>query len=199
MEKNEGDKKKGFSSWLNKMDDKAENKGAGRKTIWQVVKFLVVSLLVTIIQIALVNLLYFLMKAWKEPLVTPFKEVFTAQIMGEGHDNFGYVLPFFLSNFIANTVGYFLNKRKTFKSDAPIWHYVIYILVLFVLIVFSTWLQGLIANGLTLLGAEVIAPTIASMVAGGLQFLLLFPLQKYVLLREKKKEPDTDIPPSEQE
>ena len=190
MEKNEGDKKKGFSSWLNKMDDKAENKGAGRKTIWQVVKFLVVSLLVTIIQIALVNLLYFLMKAWKEPLVTPFKEVFTAQIMGEGHDNFGYVLPFFLSNFIANTVGYFLNKRKTFKSDAPI---------LFVLIVFSTWLQGLIANGLTLLGAEVIAPTIASMVAGGLQFLLLFPLQKYVLLREKKKEPDTDIPPSEQE
>ena len=175
-----------FDKWLNNVDDKAE--AGGKKTIWQVVKFVVVSCLVTIIQLGLVNLLYFLMKSWQEPLPGFLGDIFSESVMGVGHSNWGYVLPFFLSNFIANTVGYFLNKSKTFKSDAPIWHYVIYIVALFLLIVFSTWLQGLVANGLTNVGAEAIAPTLAGMVAGTFQMIVLFPLQKFVLLREKKKE-----------
>lgn len=175
-----------FNSFLNKVDDKAENNG--KKTIWQLIKFIVVSLLVTIIQLALVNLLYFLMKSWTEPLPGFLGEIFSETTVGANHSNWGYILPFFLSNFIANTVGYFLNKSKTFKSDAPIWHYVIYIVLLFLLILFTTWLQGVVANWITSLGAEAIAPTIASMVAGTIQMIVLFPLQKFVLLREKKKE-----------
>ena len=173
-----------FNDWINKTDNKAEK--GGKKTIWEIIKFVVVSLLVTIIQLALVNLLYFFMKDWKEPLPGFLGSVFSEQTMGSGHSNWGYVLPFFLSNFIANTVGYFLNKSKTFKSDAPIWHYIIYIVALFLLIVFTTWLQGLVANALVSVNAEVIAPTIASMVAGTIQMITLFPLQKFVLLREKK-------------
>ncbi len=169
-------------SVLSKIDEKAEKKGI--KTLWQAVKFLVVSLLVTIIQLALVNLLYFLMKNWTEPLPSFFAVVFSEQTMGMGHSNWGYVLPFFLSNLIANTVGYFLNKSKTFRSNAPVWHYIIYILILLLLIFFTTWLQGLIVNGLTSVGAEGIAPTIAAMAAGTVQMVALFPLQKYVLLRE---------------
>ena len=175
-----------FDKWLNNVDDKVE--GTGKKTIWQVIKFVVVSLLVTIIQLGLVNLLYFLMKNWQEPLPSFLGSIFSESTMGVGHSNWGYVLPFFLSNFVANTVGYFLNKSKTFKSDAPIWHYVIYIVALFLLIVFTTWLQGLVANGLTNVGAEAIAPTLAGMVAGTVQMIVLFPLQKFVLLREKKKD-----------
>lgn len=173
-----------FNDWINKTDNKAEQ--GGKKTIWQIIKFVVVSMLVTIIQLALVNLLYFFMKSWKEPLPGFLGDVFSEQTMGADHSNWGYVLPFFLSNFIANTVGYFLNKSKTFKSDAPIWHYVIYIVVLFLLIVFTTWLQGVVANALVSVNVEVLAPTIASMVAGTVQMIVLFPLQKFVLLREKK-------------
>ena len=55
-----------------------------------------------------------------------------------------------------------------------------------ILILFTTWLQGLVANGLTSIGAEAIAPTIAGMAAGTFQMIVLFPLQKFVLLREKK-------------
>ena len=135
-----------FNEGLNNVDDKADNNG--KKTIWQIVKFIVVSLLVTIIQLALVNLLYFFMKNWQEPLPGFLGEIFSPSTVGEGHSNWGYILPFFLSNFIANTVGYFLNKRKTFKSDAPLWHYIIYIVLLFLLILFSTWLQGLVVNAL---------------------------------------------------
>lgn len=175
-----------FSLWLDKMDEKAANKGKGIKTLWQIVKFIIVSLLVTIIQLGLVNLLYFLMKGWVEPLPGVLGEIFSESVMGEAHSTWGYILPFFLSNLIANTVGYFLNKHKTFKSDAPWWHYVIYIVILFILIVFTTWVQGLIANLMISWGVEGLGPTIASMVAGNIQFILLFPLQKFVLLREKK-------------
>ena len=175
-----------FSNWLNKTDDKASN--SGKKTIWQIIKFVVVSLLVTIIQLALVNLLYFFMKKWTTPLPGFLGDIFSESVMGVGHSNWGYILPFFLSNFIANTVGYFLNKSKTFKSDAPIWHYIIYIVLLILLIIFTTWLQGLIVNALVKVNFEALAPTIAAMAAGTIQMLVLFPLQKFVLLREKKEE-----------
>lgn len=180
-----------FTQFLDIADNKAE--ANGKKTLWQIVKFIVVSSLVTIIQLGLVNLLYFLMKNWTEPLPSFLSAIFSETTVGIGHSNWGYILPFFISNFVANTVGYFLNKKKTFKSDAPVWHYVAYIVILFLLILFTTWLQGVVSNWITSLGAEAIAPTITGMVAGTLQMIVLFPLQKFVLLREKKKEPTEEI------
>lgn len=177
-----------FSMWLDKMDEKAANKGKAIKVIWQIVKFTIVSLLVTLIQLGLVNLLYFLMKSWTTPLPGFLGDIFTESVMGKGHSTWGYILPFFISNLAANTVGYFLNKHKTFKSDAPWWHYVIYIVALFLLIVFTTWIQGLVANLLISVGVESLGPTIAGMAAGTIQFVVLFPLQKFVLLREKKEQ-----------
>ena len=178
------------NGWLKKLDEKAEQKGM--KTLWQFVKFLVVSLLTTGVQLLLVNVLYFYLKDFQEPLPLFLAAIFTEGTMGVGHSNWGYLLPFFLSNFIANTIGYFLNRSKTFRSDAPWWHYVIYIVILLLLITFSTWLQGVIANGLISVGFESGAPTIAGMAAGGLQFVALFPLQKFVLLREKKTKPEEE-------
>lgn len=183
----EEEKKSGFTNFLKKADSKAEK--GGKKTIWQIIKFIIVSCLVTLIQLGLVNLLYFLMKSWTAPLPSFLAVIFSEATVGANHSNWGYILPFFISNLVANTVGYFLNKSKTFKSDAPIWHYVIYIVFLLLLITFSTWLQGIIANALTSVGVEAIAPTVAGMVAGTFQMIVLFPLQKYVLLREKKVEP----------
>lgn len=175
-----------FNEWLRRVDQKAEARG--HKTLWQFTKFLVVSLLTTGVQLLLVNLLYFFLKGWVDPLPGLLGQIFNEAALGEGHASWGYLLPFFLSNLIANTIGYFLNRSKTFRSDAPWWHYVLYLIVLFLLIVFSTWLQGVIVNGLIQVGWEGPAPTIAAMAAGGLQFLALFPLQKFVFLREKKVE-----------
>ena len=128
----------GFMSWLEKTDEAAKSKGNKIHTLWQFIKFLVVSLLATVIQLVLVNILYFWMKSYVEPLPNFLNAIFTSDTVGEGNNNWGYVLPFFISNFAANTVGYFLNKSKTFKSDAPMWHFILYILVLFALILFST-------------------------------------------------------------
>ena len=135
ISKNKGTK---FSIWLDKMDEKALNKGKKFKILWQIAKFFIVSLLVTCIQLALVNLLFFCMKTWTTPLPGFLADIFTEGVMGEGHSNWGYILPFFLSNLIANSVGYYLNKHKTFKSDAPWWHYLLYIVFLICLILFTT-------------------------------------------------------------
>lgn len=172
-------------SWLKNIDDKAGNKGSKIKTLWQLVKFTVVSLGVSLIQLGLVNLLYFLMKNWISPLPGFLANIFSEDVMGRGHSNWGYILPFFLSNAIANTIGYFVNKSKTFRSNAPFWHYLLYIIILIILIIFTTWLQGLIVNYMTRAKLEGIAPTIAGLIAGTLQFIIIFPLQKFVLLREK--------------
>ncbi len=175
-------------SWLERMDRKAKDKGNKINLLWQIIKFTIVSLGVTIIQIVLVNLLYFLMKGYNEKLPDFLANIFTEDIMGQGHSNWGYILPFFLSNAIANTFGYFVNKSKTFRSNAPIWHYFLYIIILIILILFTTWLQSLIVNSMNNANLEGIAPTLASIVAGTVQFIVIFPLQKFVLLRNKQIE-----------
>ena len=76
----------------------------------------------------------------------------------DGVVTWGYVLPFFLSNFI---------------------------LILTALILFSTWLQGWITARLSAAGFAALARTIAAMAAGLVQVAVLFPLEKYVLFRKE--------------
>lgn len=173
---------------LDNLDDKFEKKGKLFKNLWQLFKFGFVSFIITVIQLGLLYLMYYLMKGWTDPLPGFLAVIFSPETVGEDHANWGYMLPFFLSNFIANTIGYFLNKSRTFKSDAPIWHYLVYIVVLIILIMFSTWFQGVLMNVFIVWGVEVIGPFIAMNLAGFVQFLVLYPLQKFVLLRERKVE-----------
>ena len=132
-----------------------------KKTLWQIIKFLIVSGLVSIIQLVLVNVLYFTMP----------------------EDSY---LPFFISNLAANIYGYIQNKKTTFKSDAPIWCFAIYLILMSALIVFSTWLQKIIAAYIAKTGISALAPTIAAAAAGFIQMVILFPIEKFVLLKEKE-------------
>lgn len=170
---------------VKKIDAKAYEKGGATKGIWIFVKFAAVGLFTAAIQIALVNLLYFLMRGWTEPLPGILGILFTEKVMGVGHDNWGYLLPFLISNLIANTLGYIINKKKTFKSDAPRWHYVIFIVALVILVLFTTWLQGVIVNWMIDGGLENLAPSLSSAIIGTVQGVALFPLQKFVLLKER--------------
>lgn len=162
-----------------------------KKTIWQIIKFLFVSCIVSIIQLVLVNILFFILRDWKAPLPGFLAGIFTAETVGTGNDNWGYVLPFFLSNLIANIYGYFQNQKTTFKSaDTPSWCIWFYIGVIAALILFSTWLQGVVAHWALDSGIAVLAglaPTLAAMAAGNVQMLVLFPLEKFVLFKERKK------------
>ena len=163
------------------------NEHKAKKSLWEIIKFLLVSCLVSIIQLVLVNALYFGMQGWTAPLPEWLAGIFSEQTMGAGHSNWGYVLPFFLSNLIANVYGYFQNRATTFKAkNVPQWCLAVYLVVLFALILFCTWLQGVVVNWVQALGVtEALAPTIAMMVSGAVQFAVLFPLEKFVLFKKR--------------
>ena len=211
------DEKKKLS--LGGIDSAAEEKGSGIKALWQFVKFLVVSGLVTIIQLVLANVLPFVFDKFTKPLPAFLQGIFDPNVVFDpsttegakqvskyvidsasgnlggvienglvvgGIVTWGFLLPFFLSNLIANIYGFY---QTTFKSDAPWYNFAIYIVIMIALILFSTWFQGwlvgLIAkapwawlNGL--------ARTIAGLAAGFVQMVFLFPMEKFVLLKEKK-------------
>ncbi|MBQ8980607.1 MAG: hypothetical protein IJ077_03245 [Eubacterium sp.] len=194
------DEKKKFS--LGGIDGAAEEKGSLVKTIWQLVKFLVVSGLVTIIQIGLAYLLPiifdhvtatlpagFLQTIFNpNQIFDPGSKEFTKYVV-DGVVTWGYVLPFLLSNLIANIYGFYQNKKTTFKSDAPTYMFVIYIVLMLALILFSTWMQGAIYGALSKVDNSFLsgaARLIASMAAGFVQMVILFPMEKFVLLKEKK-------------
>lgn len=201
------DKKKRIS--LGGIDNAAEEKGSFMKTLWQLVKFLVVSGLVTIIQLALAALLPLVCDQIHTLLPEFLRGIFTPAMFSTGSAEaskyvidgvvtWGYVLPFLLSNLIANIYGFYQNKKTTFKSDSPWYNFVIYIVLLLALILFSTWMQGAIVGAMLklepsnwffkIITNESVARLIASMCAGFVQMVVLFPMEKFVLMPEKKKD-----------
>ena len=201
------DKKKKIS--LGGIDNAAEEKGSFMKTLWQLVKFLVVSGLVTIIQLALAALLPLVCDQIHTLLPEFLRGIFTPTMFSTGSAEaskyvidgvvtWGYVLPFLLSNLIANIYGFYQNKKTTFKSDSPWYNFVIYIVLLLALILFSTWMQGAIVGAMLklepstwffkIITNESVARLIASMCAGFVQMVVLFPMEKFVLMPEKKKD-----------
>ena len=201
------DKKKKIS--LGGIDNAAEEKGSFMKTLWQLVKFLVVSGLVTIIQLALAALLPLVCDQIHTLLPEFLRGIFTPTMFSTGSAEaskyvidgvvtWGYVLPFLLSNLIANIYGFYQNKKTTFKSDSPWYNFVIYIVLLLELILFSTWMQGAIVGAMLklepsnwffkIITNESVARLIASMCAGFVQMVVLFPMEKFVLMPEKKKD-----------
>lgn len=201
------DKKKKIS--LGGIDNAAEEKGSFMKTLWQLVKFLVVSGLVTIIQLALAALLPLVCDQIHTLLPEFLRGIFTPAMFSTGSAEaskyvidgvvtWGYVLPFLLSNLIANIYGFYQNKKTTFKSDSPWYNFVIYIVLLLALILFSTWMQGAIVGAMLklepsnwffkIITNESVARLIASMCAGFVQMVVLFPMEKFVLMPEKKKD-----------
>ena len=199
------DEKKKIS--LKGIDGAAEEKGSFIKTLWQLVKFLVVSGLVTIIQLVLANVLPLIFDGVTATLPTFLQGIFAPDVIFDatteegvvqigkyvvnGVVTWGYLLPFFLSNLIANIYGFYQNKKTTFKSDAPWYNFAIYIVIMIALILFSTWFQGWLVGIIAKIDWDWIQPlarTIAGLAAGFVQMVFLFPMEKFVLLKEKKED-----------
>lgn len=166
--------------------------------LWQFVKFNLVSLSVTVVQLLLANLLPLIFDGFTAKLPAFLRPVFDPQFLFNGESRYvvdgvvtwGYVLPFFLSNFIANVYGYFVNMKSTFKGQGTKAGLLFYFVVLTFLILFSTWLQGFITGRLAQTGLAKYGRTIAAMAAGMVQMLVLFPLEKFVLFRKKNVDSD---------
>ena len=172
---------------LKDIDNKAAEKGSLLVTIWQFVKFIVVSLLAMIVQFVLLNTLQ-LIPAIKDLYTVDFAWwVFVYPVAVGG---LGYFIVSNVANIIAQIVAFFVNKEKTFNSGANVAVALpIYIVFTIALIMFSAWLNPTLKD--VFLGFdwcdETLAKNIATMICSALQFFLYFPVDK-ILFHKKKEE-----------
>lgn len=174
---------------LEKLDQSAEAKGNGVKTLWQFVKFIVVSLGACIVQVVSLAILYNI-PAIKELSATPFHWfVFDYPVIEGERCGLALFISANVANILAQIVSFFINKNKTFNSDANTAVILpIYIAFTLGLIVFSAWLNPVIFKLCVekfALGSGL-ALTIATAVCSTLQFILYFPFDK-ILMHQKKK------------
>lgn len=175
---------------LKDIDNKAAEKGSALVTLWQFVKFIVVSLLAMIVQFVLLNTLQ---------LIPAIKDLYTVEfswwvfIYPVAVGGLGYFIVSNTANIIAQIVAFFVNKEKTFNSGANVAIALpIYIAFTVGLIMFSAWLNPTLKE--LLVGfewcSETLAKNIATMACSTVQFLLYFPVDK--ILFHKKKEEKTE-------
>ncbi len=174
---------------LNDIDKAAEAKGSLLTTIWQFVKFIVVSLLAMIVQFVLLNTLQ---------LIPPIQELYSQDfswwvfIYPAAVGGLGYFIVSNVANIVAQIVAFFVNKEKTFNSGANVAVALpIYIVFTIALILFSAWLNPTLKELFLGYGLEeAAAKNIATMICSALQFFLYFPVDK--ILFHKKKEEATE-------
>ena len=179
---------------LKGIDNAAEEKGSLIVTIWQFVKFIVVSLLAMIVQIALTNLIP-LIPAIQDLWATEFnflvlKYPVTMNELGEIiAGGLGYCITVNVANIVAQIVAFFVNKEKTFNSGANIAIALpIYIAFTIALILFTAWLNPTLMTMFQGMGwSDALASNAAMMICSALQFFLYFPVDK-ILFHKKKEE-----------
>lgn len=165
----------------------------GDSALWQFIKFNLVSFSITLLQLALANLLPLAFDRVTAKLPVFLRQIFQPERLFQGPSPYvvdgvvtwGYVLPFFLSNLAANIYGYFMNMKTTFRGKGSRGALGVYLLVLTVLILFSTWLQGSLAAALADTALAPLSRTVAAMAAGLVQVAVLFPLEKFVLFKKE--------------
>ena len=172
---------------LKDIDKAAESKGSLLVTIWQFVKFIVVSLLAMIVQFVLLNTLN---------LIPPIAELYNQDfawwvfVYPVAVGGLGYFIVSNVANIIAQIVAFFVNKEKTFNSGANVAVALpIYIVFTIALICFSAWLNPTLKD--VFIGFdwcnETAAKNIATMICSAVQFFLYFPVDK-ILFHKKKEE-----------
>ena len=165
----------------------------GDKAWWQFIKFNLVSFSTTFVQMALALIMPLFFDSFSQPLPDFLRGIFDAKVLFQeespyvidGVVTWGYVLPLFLSNFIGNLYGYFMNMRFTFKGKFSKRSMAVYLAVMFTLILISTWLQGRVISLLQGKTSMAFARILANCAAGMFQYAVLFPLEKFVLFKEK--------------
>lgn len=176
-------------SKLKQIDNAAENKGKGIATLWQFIKFIVVSLGAFVIQTVLPIIIQLFMS---DAFINQEYEFFVFASAGGEGNGLGFFIASTASNIIAQIVSFFINRDKTFNSDANVAVTLpIYIVFTIALICFSAWLaptfQGwLVAKSV----AEGLATFISNALCGAIQFFLYFPVDKILFSKKKadKKE-----------
>ena len=170
---------------LNDIDKAAAGKGSAINTLWQFIKFIVVSIGAFVIQTVLPLIIKLFMS---DEFQNRAYEFFVFKSDGGMDNGLGIFIAATASNIIAQIVAFFINRDKTFNSSANVAVTLpIYIVFTIALICFSAWLTPTLQGFLVSKNVnDSLALFITNAVCGAIQFFLYFPVDK--ILFHKKKE-----------
>lgn len=173
---------------LKNIDNKAASKGSGIETVWQFVKFIVVSLAAFAIQSLLPALIQLFMSPEFKEQSFSFLKIFHDSVNDKGEiAGLGVFIAATVSNIIAQIVAFFINKEKTFNSNAKVSKTLpIYLVVIAGLICMSAALTPKFVSIFTKWVDMNVAAIISGALCGMIQFFILFPIEK-ILFRQKKE------------
>ena len=171
---------------LSNIDNAAAKKGSAINTLWQFIKFIVVSLGAFVIQTVLPIIIQLFMK---EEFINQAYSFFVFSSVGGEKNGLGFFIASTASNIAAQIVSFFINRDKTFNSDAKVSITLpIYIIFTIFLICFSAWLAPTIQGWLISLNLSAqLAANISTMACSAIQFFIYFPVDK-ILFHKKKEE-----------
>ena len=171
------------------LDQKLESRGAGMRTLWQFVKFSIVSMLASVVQFVTLTVVSRL------PFVVALGDtafhwfVFHYPVESTGLGGLGYFIAFNTANVAAQIVAFFVNRDKTFHANNSVAvTLTIYLVFTVALICFSAWLSPVI-HGFLLEKhlPEFWALNLATVCCSMIQFFLYFPLDKLLMRKKKEK------------
>ena len=171
---------------LNTIDKTAEEKGTFIKTVWQFVKFIVVSLLACIVQFGLLNIMLKI-----PPIAALSSQEFSWFVLNYtvAAGGLAYAISFNTSNIVAQVVAFFVNREKTFNANnnIPV-TLTVYIIFTVALVCFSAWLSPILKGWFVSSFSmnETLASNVATAVCSAIQFFVYFPVDK-ILMRQKKE------------
>lgn len=169
---------------IKEIDSMAAEKGSVIKTLWQFVKFIFVSLIAFFTEFFLLNTLKYI------PFIhnlygTDFHWwIFKSEIAVGG---LGFFIVSCTSNFLSRLVAFFVNRTKTFNSNANIAVVLpIYIIFAVCLLIFLSWLNPLIKAKFVAMGlGDTAAANASTMCCCCIQFFSYFPVDKTLFRKEK--------------
>ena len=176
---------------IRNFDEQAESHGAVRKTLWQLVKFSMVSCLCGITQFTVLNICVNI-PAIQSLYAVPFHWfVFNYPVSSNG---LGYFIAFNIANICAQIVEFTGNRKTTFKADNS----VTLTLILFMLfscgiICLAAWLSPFLNRMVLSWGiGPRLSANISSVMMGTIQFLLYFPFDKLIMRKKKIQTSDDE-------
>lgn len=173
---------------LTKLDKAIEKKGELAVTVWQFAKFALASLVAMAAEFSLLiimNHIDALTALNSRPV-----DWFVFHYEGNGVEGLGTMIAFLVSTTVAQIITYVINRKKTFGSNTNLtFSVVFYTLVIIALICaqafyaphISAWLQT--EHSFNPDGAMSLAKACFSFI----NFVILFPLEKFVIMRKVEK------------
>ena len=155
------------------------------KNIFQIIKFTLISLIAFIAEFASFYALIFGLKGVYGNIA------FSWFIFDyEPGENFGLAgfIAFLVSKCIAEIISFIVNRKKTFEANNNVvFSAIMYALTVIAVIVLSTWLGGALSALMSNAIGEGGAATISKLVGSFLSWVIMFLMDKFVIMRKVDK------------